>query len=239
MAANPAHSRDNLNKFQPQFSTLPPAQRQLWPELKPISGFGFVLYGGTSIALRLGHRTSVDFDFFNSAPIDPKRLRKALPFLGRSTVLQDHENTFEVLTESGVKVSFFGGLDFGRVNDPEITDDGTLVVASLDDLMATKVKVILQRSESKDYRDVAAMIRAGTSVAAGLAAAEQMYRPTFPVIHALKALTYFEGGDLTRLPVQDRNELVAAARRITTPLPNVTVCRDLSRGVPPAAFDLR
>ncbi len=228
---------DHLNKFQPQFSTLPPVQRQLWPELKPISGFGFVLYEGTAIALRLGHRTSVDFDFFNSATVDPKRLRKALPFLGRSSVLQDHENILEVLTEAGVKVSFFGGLDFGRVKDPEITDDGIVVVASLDDLMATKVKVILQRSESKDYQDIAAMIRAGTCAAAGLAAAEQMYRPTFPVIHALKALTYFEGGDLTRLSVQDRNELVAAASRIITTLPHVTVCPDLSRGVPPTALD--
>lgn len=31
---------------------------------------GFALYGGTAIALRLGHRTSVDFDFFNDRPLD-------------------------------------------------------------------------------------------------------------------------------------------------------------------------
>jgi hypothetical protein len=52
-----------MNKFQPQFSILPAEQLRLWPELKPVSGLGYVLYGGTAIALRLGHRTSVDFDF--------------------------------------------------------------------------------------------------------------------------------------------------------------------------------
>jgi len=226
-----------MNKFQPQFSILPPEQLRLWPDLKPVSGFGYVLYGGTAIALRLGHRTSVDFDFFASAPLDQNRLRKALPFLAKSTVLQEQENTLEVLSDSGVKVSFFGGLDFGRVQDPERTEDDVLAVASLDDLMATKVKVILQRTESKDYRDIAALIRAGVSVEMGLAAAEQMYHPTFPVIHAIKALTYFVGGDLARLSVQDRNELVAAASRIRTLPASAPVCPDLSRGVANPAAD--
>jgi len=105
--------------------------------LKPVSGLGYVLYGLPAIALRLGHRTSVDFDFFASAPLDQNRLRKALPFLAKSTVLKEQENTLEVLSNSGVKVSFFGGLDFGRVQDPERTEDDVLAVASLDDLMAT------------------------------------------------------------------------------------------------------
>ena len=48
---------------------------------------------------------------------------------------------------------------FGRVGTPEVTVDSTLQVASLDDLMATKLKVILQRAEAKDYRDLAAMIQ--------------------------------------------------------------------------------
>ncbi|VAW40374.1 hypothetical protein MNBD_DELTA03-369 [hydrothermal vent metagenome] len=50
--------------FKPHFEILPPAQQQLWTELELTVDLGFVLYGGTAIALRLGHRTSVDFDFF-------------------------------------------------------------------------------------------------------------------------------------------------------------------------------
>lgn len=52
-------------------------------------------------------------------------------------------------------------IGFGRVGEPDLTEDSILQVASLDDLMATKVKVVLQRAEAKDYRDIAAMVTAG------------------------------------------------------------------------------
>jgi hypothetical protein len=45
--------------FKPRLEILPPAQQEIWPELKSAAELGFVLYGGTAIALRLGHRTSV------------------------------------------------------------------------------------------------------------------------------------------------------------------------------------
>lgn len=95
----------------------------------------------------------------------------------RSTTLQDHGNAWVVLVpgenaQAGqVKVSFFGAIAFGRVGTPEFTDDGVLRLASFDDLMATKVKVVLQRAEAKDYRDVAAMVNVGVSLSRGLASA--------------------------------------------------------------------
>lgn len=212
-----------MSAFRPKLHILPSAQIALWPDLKPIKDCGFVLYGGTAIALRLGHRVSVDFDFFSAGAIDRDRLRRELSFLGTSQVLQDHLNTFEVLTESGIKVSFFGGLDFGRVGEPERTDDGVALVASLDDLMAAKVKVILQRSQAKDYQDIAAMARAGVSVAAGMAAAEKLFHPAFPVIPSIKALTFFGDGDLDRLSAEDRATLYEVSRQIRAPLPVVNV----------------
>ena len=48
--------------FKPCTGILPRVQQQLWPELSATVAMGFVLYGGTAIALRLGHRPSVDFD---------------------------------------------------------------------------------------------------------------------------------------------------------------------------------
>lgn len=224
-----------METFTPRLEILPASQRELWPELRPTQELGFVLYGGTAIALRLGHRQSVDFDFFTSRPIDRPALRQALPFLGKAQVQQDSLNTFEVVTSGGVKVAFFGGLDFGRTRVPQVTADGVLRVASLDDLMATKLKVILQRSEAKDYQDIAAMIRAGIRVDTGLAAAEQMYQPTFPPSESLRAMVYFEGGDMIRLTPSDRKILVDAAKGIKE-LPSVIIQRDLSAAeaiVPP------
>ena len=164
-------------RFKPRMDILPPAQRRLWPELGPITDHGFVLYGGTAIALRLGHRTSVDFDFFSDQPLDRKAVITSLPFGDQSTVLQDEPNSLTLLVSSdkpdvsNVKVSFFGAINFGRVGNPDRSEDGMICSASLDDLMASKVKVILQRAEAKDYRDIATMVGAGVDLARGLAAA--------------------------------------------------------------------
>lgn len=45
-----------MSVFKPCFEILSPAQIQLWKELGPLRQLGFVLYGGTVLALRLGHR---------------------------------------------------------------------------------------------------------------------------------------------------------------------------------------
>ncbi|MEI9902713.1 MAG: nucleotidyl transferase AbiEii/AbiGii toxin family protein [Asticcacaulis sp.] len=56
------------------------AQQALWPELAAITRLGFALYGGTAIALRLGHRVSVDFDFFHDRSLDKDSLYRQVPF---------------------------------------------------------------------------------------------------------------------------------------------------------------
>jgi hypothetical protein len=206
-----------MRSFQPKWDVLPPAQKQLWPELAPAAGLGFVLYGGTAIAMRLGHRASVDFDFFSEAPLDKGKVVSAFPFLPSSTVLQESPDSLTVLTrpepEAGVKVSFFGSIDFGRVGEPELAD-ALIPVASLDDLMATKLKVILQRVEAKDYRDLAALLRAGLSLPKGLAAGRVLYGPNFQPSESLKAMVYFEGGDLKTLGTEEKETLIRAAAAV-------------------------
>lgn len=95
-----------------------------------------------------------------------------------------------------------------------LTDDGVLQVASLDDLLGTKLKVILQRVEAKDYVDIAAMIAAGMSLAHGLAVAKTLFGGAFQPSESLKALTWFEGGDLETLPQATRSELIGAASAV-------------------------
>ncbi len=129
-----------LQCLEPRLDVLPEAQQQIWASLSAAPRLSFVLYGGTAIALHLGHRQSLDFDFFRAEPLDKNELREAFAFLADATVLQDAPDTLMVLARlpSGdVKVSFFGGIGFGRINEPQRTRDGTLLVASLDDLMAT------------------------------------------------------------------------------------------------------
>jgi hypothetical protein len=201
--------------LEPRLDALPAAQQEIWTSLAPAADLNFVLYGGTAIALHLGHRESVDFDFFRSGPLDKEQLRATFGFIRGAAVLQDAPETLVILAkmQSGtVKVSFFGNIDFGRVNDPLRTCDGTLLVASLDDLMATKLKATLQRAEAKDYRDIAAMIAEGVSLATGLSAFRQMFdgEPA----QVLRAIGFFQDGDLYTLSAADREILCDARDRI-------------------------
>lgn len=209
------------NRFKAHLEILPAAQRQIWPQLRAITDLGFTLYGGTAIALRLGHRQSVDFDFFSAAPLNQDALLSVLPALSLATTLQEKNNTWVVLTASEnlqippIKLSFFGGIHFGRVGEPELTEDGVLLVASLDDLLAIKLEVILQRAEAKDYCDIAALLRAGANLAHGLGGARQLFGANFQPSESLKALSYFADGDLPSLNLSDRSLLISAAGAVT------------------------
>jgi Nucleotidyl transferase AbiEii toxin, Type IV TA system len=48
----------------------------------------FTLYGGTAIALQLGHRQSVDFNFFGFRPFDPTKLQAKIPVLAGAQIRQ-------------------------------------------------------------------------------------------------------------------------------------------------------
>jgi len=214
--------------LKPHMEILPPEQKRLWHALRSSAKLGFVLYGGTAVALRLGHRASVDFDFFTEKPLDRAAILAGFYFIADSVVLQDLPNTLSLLTPSNhpdgkhVKLSFFGGIGMGRVGKPDLTEDGVLQIASLDDLMATKSKVILQRIEAKDYRDIAAMLNAGVSLSKGLAAARAMYGVNFQPSESLKAMVYFEGGDLDTLTQDEKYCIINAVSKVRN-LPRIEI----------------
>jgi hypothetical protein len=191
---------------------LPAPQRALWSELAAIPS-GFVLYGGTGLALRLAHRASIDFDFFAHDALDHDALISALPWLRTARTLQESANTKTVLADGDVKVSFFGGIEFGRVGDPDGAGNGAVQIASLADLAGTKIKALLQRVEAKDYLDVFALLRDGMALETILGAGQTLFGAAFNPIVACKALCYFEGGDLDTLPEDVKHLLTTEAAR--------------------------
>jgi hypothetical protein len=196
-------------------STLPESQQRLWGELDQVPP-GFVLYGGTALALRLGHRISVDFDFFSSKSFQPAQLKEAIPFTKEGEILQSSADALTMLVDRGgpVKVSFFGGLGFGRMEDPQTASDNGVAIASVIDVFASKLKTILQRSEAKDYNDIAAILDSGVSLEKGLGAARALYGQEMNMLLPLKALCYFEDGDLQTLSPEVREQLLAAVARL-------------------------
>ena len=137
--------------------------------------------------------------------------------------IAEEENTLVVnaaMPSGPVKISFFGGLDIGRLNKPLWTRDRMLLVASLEDLLATKLKATLDRAEAKDYRDIAEMLSAGISLERALGGFSKMYRQD-PGL-ALRALGFFKDGDLPSLGQSDQ-DLLRKARDRVTEIPDVLI----------------
>jgi hypothetical protein len=160
---------------------------------------GFYLGGGTAIALHLGHRRSVDFDWFRQPLIeDPLDLardlqEKGLPFrtgwTRRSTLYG---------TVRGVRVSFF--LFRYRLLQPLVFwPEPGCRLAALEDLACMKLSAVSQRGSRKDFIDLFALGRHGFSL-------QQMlgwYREKFEVddvAHLLYALIYFDDADAEPRP---------------------------------------
>jgi len=201
--------------FTPRLSVLPAPQQRLWDELAETPS-EFVLYGGTALALRLGHRTSEDFDFFSSRPFSPDVLQRAISYLGGGEISQAGANTLTVIVDRNgpVKVSFFGGLRLKQVQDPDVVAEKGIRVASLLDVAATKMVTIQQRAQARDYLDVLALADAGVPLDAALAAAAAVYGPEFNGLLSLKALTYFAEGDLGTLSSARQNQLRGMANAV-------------------------
>lgn len=209
----------------PRLDILPPAQQAVWKDLSQIPD-AFTLYGGTAIALYLGHRESVDFDFFGTQEFRPLDLLGSLPLLADARVTQSEPNTLSVTIlyrGEPVKLSFFGLPRIKRLAPPRVCGDNNLKVATLLDLAGMKAAVVQQRAEPKDYIDIDALLTSSiVDLPTALGAARAIYGANFSPISTLKALTYFGDPELDALPKALKNRLVAAVSKVKqASIPNI------------------
>ncbi len=206
----------------PVLSILPGSQRRLWPELAAIPKH-FTLYGGTALALRVGHRTSEDFDFFSNRSFDPGRLADSVTFLRGAERVQVAPNTLtcRVERDGPILLSFFGALNLGQAQASQAAEGPGIAVASLLDIAATKLAVIQKRAEVKDYLDIDALLGNGIDLAEALSAGQVVYGHAFNPLISLKALSYFD--DVPSLPSAARSRLTSAVGAVDpTRLPVLT-----------------
>jgi Nucleotidyl transferase AbiEii toxin, Type IV TA system len=199
--------------FYPRLDILPPPQRALWPELDATPDH-FTLYGGTALALRIGHRQSVDFDFFSRTAFDPVALAREIPYLAGAETVQLESRTLTCRVDRGgpVLVSFFGDLNLGEAAPRENATGSKLHVASLLDIAGTKALTVQQRAQPRDYLDIDALIRHGIELPRILAAGSVVYGRSFNPLITLKALSYFD--DVPSLPSDVRERLCAAVEAV-------------------------
>ena len=208
------------NQPRLKLKVLDAPQRQLWTELGATPA-QFVLYGGTALALRLGHRQSVDFDFFSATPFDPDQLLATVPYLAGASVRQKAPGTLSAIVDRGgpVNLSFFAPLKpLVTIGNPFDNKRPALRLAPLIDLAATKLAVIPARPAAKDYLDVHALItKARIELATQLAALPFVFPgQDFNPHLVLKSLCYFGDGDLITLPDKIKRGLVAAVAATDT-----------------------
>jgi hypothetical protein len=170
--------------------------------------------------------------FFFQKSFQPASLRESIPYLKHAEMTQFQDNTLTATVDRNgpVKLSFSGSLGIKRVHDPDIAAENGLQSASLLDLLASKLDTVQLRAEAKDYRDIAATLEAGLSLAEGLAAAAAIYAKKFNGALSLKALTFFKDGDLPKLTRALQSRLLEAATSVNLKeLPLVAVRPGLSR----------
>ena len=114
----------------------------------------FYLAGGTALALQIGHRDSIDFDFFTEQSIDTQKLFETLRniFQGHSlTKIQEEVNTLSIIIDEHIKMSFFT-YSYPLLKDP--INEEHLRVAEMEDIACMKLSTITGRATNKDYIDL-------------------------------------------------------------------------------------
>jgi predicted nucleotidyltransferase component of viral defense system len=172
------------------FSVLPKKQIQLLRKLKFLKKYGFYLAGGTALALQIGHRTSVDFDFYTEKKFDSRKLREE--FDKRFKKVQEiyiDEDTLE-LNIDGVGMSFFK-YPYKLIRPCQKINEINL--ASKEDIAAMKIISISQRGRKRDFIDIYFLIKEF-----GLEQIIQFVKEKYPMFNiyvGLQGLTYFKDAD--------------------------------------------
>ncbi|MEX0934973.1 MAG: nucleotidyl transferase AbiEii/AbiGii toxin family protein [Candidatus Paceibacterota bacterium] len=152
----------------------------------------FYLAGGTALAIHLGHRMSIDLDFFTDQEFSVKRVRDRLAKLGDLSVEgEDADGTLNGVLD-GVLISFFQ-YSYPNVY-PTISFEG-VQLADERDIAAMKIDAISNRGKKKDFVDLYFLLKK-YSLKEILDFFEVRFQGIeYNRLHILKSLTYFEDAE--------------------------------------------
>ena len=200
-------------------SVLPLNQRRLFYFLAEQGWLkSFYLAGGTALALQIGHRQSVDFDFFSDDAFDVRMIVKEAMKYGEFELFSEAENTLHGLL-NGVQISFF------KINDnllgPTNDYNENLKLASLLDIAVMKLNAISGRGNKKDFIDLSFLLKYFGLIEL-LEKYEKKYgRSISNQYHLLKSLLYFADAENQPMPrmkirktwLQAKKEIILATKK--------------------------
>ena len=177
------------------YQTIRPGTLELLKQLQPLPELaGTRLVGGTALALQLGHRSSVDLDFFGSVNVATEDLRSAFEEGHNMSIVAEYRNIRQYMVD-GVKVDVVN-LKANWLEDAVIEDG--LILAGLKDIAAMKINAIVGRGSKKDFIDLSFLLEK-FSLREMLEFFIEKY-PSGEVMLALKSLAYFADAEKDSMP---------------------------------------
>lgn len=146
---------------------ISPEMRRVWPILEQATRrLDGALIGGTALAIHLRHRRSYDLDYVTNMTFSGDRIAQRLQELAGDVAVRFGGTDQMHATVLGVEVQIFKdplrGAHPGHVeNIQDAVEVDGLRVASLPDLLASKLDVILYRPQLRDYIDLVAIDTSG------------------------------------------------------------------------------
>lgn len=179
-----------------QYKTIEPGTLQLLKELQSSPIFeGTRLVGGTALALQLGHRSSIDLDFFGSVQASSEDIRDFLSEEHSITIVKESRN-INIYLIDGIKVDIVN-YRYQWIDSPVVGDG--FVLAGLKDIAAMKIAAVVGRGTKKDFIDLYFLLQ-HFSLNEILDFYMQKY-PDGSLFIAMKSLSYFEDAEADPMPV--------------------------------------
>jgi len=152
------------------------------------------LVGGTALALQIGHRKSIDLDFFGELDFEIQELIDSIKEFANLTILSESKN-IHIYSINGIKVDFVN-YKYPWIDDA-ICEDGILL-AGIRDIAAMKISAIIGRGTKKDFIDIAFLLQKFS-----LKNILDFYSSKYndgSIFMAMKSLTYFDDAESDIMP---------------------------------------
>lgn len=167
------------------------------------SGIGekFYLAGGTALAIQLGHRKSIDLDFFSKEDFSNAELKEQLPKIGDFYLSAEEAGTLHG-TLGEVKLSF---LHYSYSQIYPFLDFEGVKLADERDIAAMKIDTISSRGSKKDFIDLYFLLEK-YSLNDLIGFFEKKFKDIkYNKLHILKSLVFFDEAENEPMPMMLRN----------------------------------
>lgn len=156
----------------------------------------FYLVGGTALALQLGHRLSIDLDFFGNQELDELEINNILKeYVGNFQIVQKTKNIL-IYAADDIKIDFVN-YPYAWIAAP--IKENPIRLASLEDIAAMKLNAISGRGSKKDFVDIYFLLKR-YNLKELLVFYERKY-PNGSLFLVLKSLNYFEDAEQQEMPM--------------------------------------